>query len=191
MFMTKNFVLASGSPQRKLLLEQIDMVPSLIEAADIDETPKKDEKASAYVKRMAREKALSVARKHPGKIVLACDTIIVAGTQIIKKAHSDEEQTKVMKLISGKAHKVLSAVCVVDSKGKTRIRLSSTKILMKRMSDKEIDDYVNSKEWVGAAGYKIEGRLAAFVRKIIGSYSGVVGLPLFETRNLLVGAGIK
>ena len=191
MFMTKNFVLASGSPQRKLLLEQIDMVPSLIEAADIDETPKKDEKASAYVKRMAREKALSVARKHPGKIVLACDTIIVAGTQIIQKAHSDEEQTKVMKLISGKAHKVLSAVCVVDSKGKTRIRLSSTKILMKRMSDKEIDDYVNSKEWVGAAGYKIEGRLAAFVRKIIGSYSGVVGLPLFETRNLLVGAGIK
>lgn len=189
--MTRDFVLASGSPQRKVLLEQIGMTPFLIEAADIDETPKKDEKASAYVKRMAREKALCVAKKYPGKIVLACDTIIVAGTQIVQKAHSDEEQTKVMKLISGKAHKVLSAVCVVDSKGKAHIRLSSTKILMKRMSDKEIDDYVDSKEWVGAAGYKIEGRLAAFVRKIIGSYSGVVGLPLFETRNLLVGAGIK
>lgn len=189
--MTKDFILASGSLQRKLLLEQINMSPSLIEPADIDETPKKSEKASAYVKRMALEKALSVATKYPGKIVLACDTIIVAGTQIVQKAHSDEEQTKVMHLISGKAHKVLSAVCVVDPKGKARIRLSSTKILMKKMSDKEIEDYVNSKEWIGAAGYKIEGRLAAFVRKIIGSYSGVVGLPLFETRNLLIGAGIK
>ncbi len=189
--MAKNFILASGSPQRKLLLEQIEMVPSLIEPADIDETPKKDEKPTAYVKRMALEKAQNVAKKYPGKVVLACDTTIVAGSQIIQKAYSDEEQTKVMRLISGKAHKVLSAVCVIDSQGKASIRLSSTRILMKKMSEKEIEDYVKSKEWVGAAGYKIEGRLAALVRKMIGSYSGVVGLPLFETRNLLLGAGIK
>ena len=189
--MARDFILASGSPQRKLLLEQINMAPSLIEPADIDETPKNGEKAAAYVKRMALEKALSVAKKHPGKVVLACDTIIVAGTKIIQKAHSDEEQAMVMKLISGKAHKVLSAVCVVNSLGKPSVRLSSTKILMKRMSEQEISDYVKSKEWVGAAGYKIEGALAALVRKIIGSYSGVVGLPLFETRNLLIGAGVK
>ena len=189
--MTKDFILASGSPQRKLLLEQIGMAPSLIEPADIDETPKKSEKASAYVKRMALEKAESVAKKHPGKVVLACDTIIVVGTQIIQKAHTNEEQTKVMKLLSGKAHRVLSAVCVINSKGKASVRLSSTKIIMKRMSDKEIEHYVKTKEWVGAAGYKIEGCLASFVRKIIGSYSGVVGLPLFETRNMLIGAGIK
>lgn len=189
--MAKNFILASGSPQRKLLLEQIEMLPSLIEPADIDETPKKNEKPTAYVKRMALEKAQNVVKKHPGEVVLACDTIIVVGSQIIQKAHSDEEQTKVMRLISGKAHKVLSAVCVIDSQGKASIRLNSTRILMKKMSEKEIEDYVKSKEWVGAAGYKIEGRLAALVRKMIGSYSGVVGLPLFETRNLLLGAGIK
>lgn len=189
--MTKDFILASGSPQRKLLLEQIGLIPSLIEPADIDETPRKGEKASAYVKRMALEKARHAAEKHPGKVVLACDTVIVAGTRIIQKAQSDEEQISVMKLISGKAHRVLSAVCVIDAAGRESARLSTTKIIMKRMSDQEIRDYVMTKEWVGCAGYKIEGCLAALVRKIVGSYSGVVGLPLFETRNLLAAAGIK
>ncbi len=189
--MTKDFILASGSPQRKQLLEQIGMAPALIEPADIDETPQRGEKASAYVKRMALEKARHAAAKHPGKVVLGSDTIIVAGTRIIQKARNEEEQTKVMKLISGKAHRVLSAVCVINAEGKAAIRLNTTKIMMKKMSAQEISDYVACKEWVGCAGYKIEGRLAGLVRKMVGSYSGVVGLPLFETRNLLAGAGIK
>lgn len=189
--MIKDFILASSSPQRKQLLAQIGMEPCKIEPADIDETPQKNEKATAYVKRMALEKAKNVAHKNPKKVVLACDTIIVVQSKIVQKAHSDEEQMQIMKLLSGKSHKVLSAVCVIRNDGKYSIRVNSTKILMKRLSDTEIKDYVLSKEWVGCAGYKIEGALAGFVRKIIGSYSGVVGLPLFETRNLLNGAGIK
>ena len=188
--MVKDFVLASCSPQRRALLEQIGMVPIKIEPANINETPLKNEKATAYVKRMALEKARNVAEKNPNKVVLACDTIILANAKIIQKAHSDEEQIKVMKTLSGKSHKVLSAVCIIDTNGKQKIRLSTTKILMKNLSDKEIKDYVATKEWVGCAGYKIEGCLSGFVRKIIGSYSGVVGLPLFETRNLLNGVGI-
>ncbi len=189
--MTREFILASGSPQRKMLLEQINMFPALIEPANIDETPFKGENPSAYVKRMALEKARHVAQKHPGKVILGSDTVIVCGTRIIQKSHSNEEQAEVMRLLSGKAHRVLSAVCVIDAAGRETIRLNTTKIMMKRMSEQEIADYVASKEWVGCAGYKIEGCLAGLVRKMVGSYSGVVGLPLFETRNLLTGAGIK
>ncbi len=189
--MVKNFILASASPQRKALLEQINFAPAIICAADIDETPKDGEKAAAYVKRMALEKALFVANKYKDNVVLACDTIIVCGTKIIQKAKNKQEQERVMKMLSGKSHKVMSAVCVIDAKGKSSLRLNVTKIIMKNLSEKEIKDYVNCEEWVGCAGYKIEGRLAGYVRKIIGSYSGVVGLPLFETKNLLEGVGIK
>ncbi|MBR2033945.1 MAG: septum formation protein Maf [Alphaproteobacteria bacterium] len=189
--MSKTFILASGSPQRKLLLEQVGIVPSLVISADIDETPHDGEKPSAYVKRMAKEKALCIARTHPDSVVLGSDTIIVVGTKIIQKSHSDEEQVKVMRLLSGKAHKVLSAVCVVNETGKASIRLNSTRIVMKKLSEREIKDYVATKEWQGCAGYKIEGRLAGLVRKMVGSYSGVVGLPLFETLNLLNAEGIK
>ncbi len=189
--MVKNFILASSSPQRKLLLEQIGYTPKEICAADIDETEKKDEKPSAYVKRMAREKALKVSSLHEGEIVLACDTIVVCGRRLLHKAKNDEEQTQVMKALSGHAHHVLSAVCVIDAKGKISERLVDTRILMKQLTEEEIKNYVASKEWVGCSGYKIEGRMEAYVRKIIGSYSGIVGLPLYETKNLLNGAGIK
>ncbi|MBE6448931.1 MAG: septum formation protein Maf [Alphaproteobacteria bacterium] len=186
-----SFILASASPQRKALLEQIGLIPDIIEPANIDETPKKGEKPSAYVKRMAIEKARFVADKYRGRVVLGSDTIIVVGSDIIQKSKNDEEQIKVMKKLSGKSHKVLSAVCVINEQGKSSVRLNTTKILMKKLSDKEIIDYVSKKEWIGCAGYKIEGCLAGYVRKIIGSYSGVVGLPLFEARNLLNGAGIR
>ena len=189
--MIKNFILASQSPQRKMLLSQIDFEPAKIEPADIDETPKNREKPSQYVKRIAKEKALFVAEKNKGEVVLASDTVVVCGTTIIQKSHSDEEQIKVMQMLSGKTHKVLTGVCVVDAKGKAVVKLNTTKINMKKLSLKEIEEYVASKEWCGCAGYKIEGKLAGFVKQIIGSYSGVVGLPLFETRNLLIGAGIK
>ena len=189
--MKKDFILASQSPQRRLLLQQIGFEPLKTEPANIDETPRKKEKASEYVKRMALEKALSVAKKWPGKVVLAGDAVVVVNSKIIQKSNNDKEQEQVMQLLSGKNHKVLSAVCVVDAKGKTSLKLSTTKIKMKHLSKDEIKEYVASKEWVGCAGYKIEGCLAAFVRKIEGSYSGVVGLPLYETRNLLISAGVK
>ena len=188
--MIKDFILASQSPQRKLLLSQIGFEPSKIVPADIDETPKPNEKPSQYVKRMAKEKALYVASKNKRCVVLASDTIVVCGTTIIQKSKNDEEQIKVMKMLSGKTHRVLTSVCVVNNDGKATVRLNTTKIKMKKLTEEEINEYVASKEWCGCAGYKIEGKLAGFVRQIIGSYSSVVGLPLFETRNLLVGAGV-
>ena len=139
---------------------------------------------------MALEKALFVAKKYEGKVVLASDTVIVCGQKIIQKSANEDEQTKVMKILSGKSHKVLTAVCVVDRTGKKALRLNTTKIKMKKLSSKEIKDYVSSLEWKGCAGYKIEGMLGGFVEQIVGSYSGVVGLPLFEARNLLIGAGV-
>ena len=188
--MNKNFILASQSPQRKKLLEQIGFVPKKICSADIDETPKKTEKPSQYVKRMAFEKACHVSELFPQEVVLASDTIIVCGQRIIQKSNSAEEQTKVMKLLSGKTHKVLTAVCVIDSQKKASIRLNTTKIKMKCLTKTEILDYVASKEWMGCAGYKIEGMLGAFVIQMNGSYSGVVGLPLYEAKCLLNGAGV-
>ena len=189
--MKKDFILASQSPQRRRLLMQIGFEPAKIEAADIDETCQKGERPSAYVKRMAWEKALHVAEKHPGEIVLGGDTVIVVNSRIIQKARSNEEQEKVMKMLSGKTHRVLSAVCVVNREGKKALRLSTTKIQMKHLSEREIKDYVATREWEGCAGYKIEGCLAGLVRKISGSYSGVVGLPLYEARNMLISAGVK
>lgn len=188
--MVKNFILASQSPQRKMLLSQIGFEPLKIEPADIDETPEKGEKPSQYVKRMAKEKALFVANKNKGEVVLASDTIIVCGTTIIQKSKTDKEQEKVMKMLSGKTHRVLTSVCVVGKDGKAVVRLNTTKIKMKKLTQTEIKEYILSKEWCGCAGYKIEGLLAGFVKQIIGSYSGVVGLPLFEVRNLLIGAGV-
>ena len=181
---TKDFILASGSPQRRRLLEQIGYQPKLIEPADIDESNHKFEKPSSYVKRMALEKAQAVAAKHPGENILACDTVVVVGRRILHKSQNDEEQQKVMELLSGKAHRVLSAVCVVSREGKTALRCVSTRILMKKLSPQEIKDYVAGRDWGGCCGYKIEGALAAYVTRIIGSYSGIVGLPLYETKNL-------
>lgn len=188
---TKDFILASGSPQRKRLLEQIGYIPKLIEPADIDETPFKSEKASAYVKRMALEKGLHVAEKHPGEIVLSCDTVVVVGNRIIQKAHDDKEQERVMRMLSGKTHRVLSAVCVVNKDGRASVKLNTTKMVVKRMSEDEIKSYVAGHDWVGCSGYRSEGLMEAFVKKIMGSTSGVIGLPLYETKNLLNSAGIK
>lgn len=189
--MIKDFILASQSPQRKALLNQIGFEPAKIEPADIDETPYDKEKPSQYVKRMAKEKAVCVAAKNPNKVVLASDTIIVAGAHIIQKAKSDDKQRKVMKMLSGKTHKVLTGVCVIGKDGKLALRLNVNKIKMKRLSEEEIEDYIVSKEWCGCAGYRIEGLMGGFVEQLIGSYSGVVGLPLYEARNLLIGAGVK
>lgn len=188
---TKDFILASGSPQRIALLAQIGYVPKLVKPADIDENCKKGEKASAYVKRMACEKAAKIAAEFPGEVVLGGDTVVAVGNKILHKSKTDEEQVAVMQKLSGKTHRVLSAVCVIDQNGKSAVRLSVTRIQMKKLTEEEIRNYVAGHEWVGCCGYKIEGELAALVVKMIGSYSGVVGLPLYETRNLLLGIGIK
>jgi len=188
---TKDFILASSSPQRKRLLEQIGFRPKEIVAADIDETELVHERPLKYVRRMALQKALAVAELRPSENVLASDTIITVGLRIIHKSKTPEDQIKVMKLLSGRNHKVISAVCLRDKNGKITERIVTTRLSMKRLSDEEIASYVASNEWIGVCGYKIEGLLAGYVRNMVGSFSGIVGLPLYETRNLLLGAGIK
>ncbi len=188
MMMTpKDYVLASRSIHRLELLKTIGYEPVEVCGADIDETPFKGEKPTEYVKRMALEKALKVASEKKGKIIVASDTIIVMGRRIIQKSNNAFEQTKVMQMLSGKTNKVLTAVCVVDKTGKTRIRVSETKVYMKRMSYQEIKDYVASNEWVGCCGYTVEGRLQGYIKKIVGSYSSVVGIDLYITKQLLDG----
>ncbi len=189
--MTKDFILASGSLQRQALLAQIHYEPKLVEPADIDETPLRGEKPSAYVKRMAREKALHVAQRHPGEVVLSGDTVVVCGSRILQKADNEAEQEKVMRLLSGRTHRVLSAVCAVDRQGKPVVRLNVTRVKMKKLSEGELKAYLAGGEWKGCSGYKIEGELAGYVQQMTGSYSGVVGLPLYETKQLLNGIGIR
>ncbi len=186
-----DFILASGSPQRRALLEKVGFLPKKIDPADIDESVHQYEKPVAYVKRMAREKALKAAEKNPGENILAGDTVVCVGQRILHKSHNDEEQREVMQLLSGRACRVISAVCVVRRDGKVGQKCVTSRVVTKKLSQQEIDDYVNGHEWVGCCGYKIEGSFEAFVRQIVGSYSGIVGLPLFETVNLLKGMGIK
>lgn len=187
----KNFILASGSPQRRALLESIGYAPKGICAANIDETPLAGEKPLPYIRRMARAKALAVAADMPGENILSADTIIVADRRIIQKSPDAATQTEVMKLLSGRTHRVITSVCLSAQNGRISQKTVTTKIVMKHLDNTEIEEYVASGEWYGVAGYKIEGMLAGYVKKIVGSYSGVIGLPLYETKNLLNGAGIR
>ena len=179
----KDFILASGSVHRLALLKTIGYEPKGIVRADIDESEKEHEKPLAFVKRMAFEKAVN-------EVIMSADTIVVVNNKILHKSKSPEEQTAVMRALSGKAHRVITSVCVCSRDGKISQRTVTTRILMKKMSEREIKEYVASNEWVGVVGYSIEGLLGAYVKKIIGSYSGVVGLPLYEAKNLLAGEGV-
>ncbi len=185
-------LLASSSPRRRDLIAQLGVEPACIFSPDIDETPVRREDPARYAQRMAREKAAAAVGVLPGAVVLAADTTVAAGQRIIgPPTQSDDEVIACLKLLSGRRHRVHSAVCVIDAAGLARERLSTTIVAFKRLSEKEIDAYVACGEGVGkAGGYAIQGRAAGFVRLISGSYSGVVGLPLFETRALLVTAGV-
>ena len=187
----KDFILASASPHRLALLEQIGYAPKTVAPADIDESVKKGENPTAYVKRMALEKALKSASLNPNENILAGDTVVCVGSRILHKSKNDEEQTAVMKLISGRSSRVISAICLISKDGKISQRCVESRVITKRLSDAEIKEYVDGHEWIGCCGYKIDGCFAGYVQKIIGSYPGIVGLPLFETQNLLRGIGVK
>ena len=181
-------VLASASPRRLELLERIGVVPDEVAPAQIDETPRLAELPRDYACRMAAEKAAAVAR--PGTLTLAADTVVAVGRRILPKADDEATARAALSRLSGRRHRVLSAVTLIDAEGKPRHRLSRTIVAFKRFSDAELDLYVASGEWRGkAGGYAIQGSAEALVRMISGSHSGVVGLPLFETRALLRAAG--
>lgn len=181
-------ILASASPRRLELLARLGVVPDSVVPAEIDETPRKAEVPNLYACRMAMEKAAAVAE--PGSLILAADTVVAAGRRILPKTESEDEARLALSLLSGRRHRVQSAVAVADSQGRIRTRLSTSLVAFKRLSTEEIEAYLASGEWRGkAGGYAIQGRAEALVRMLSGSHSGVMGLPLYETRALLRAAG--
>jgi len=183
-------VLASASPRRLDLLARIGLTPDAIDPADIDETPGASEAPAAHARRLAAGKAATVAARHPGAVVLAADTVVAVGRRILPKTERADEARACLALLSGRRHRVHSAVTVVDTDGVARHRLSTTIVTFKRLTTREIDQYLAGGEWRGkAGGYAVQGHAEAFVRYLAGSHSGVVGLPLFETRALLAAAG--
>jgi len=184
-------ILASASPRRLDLLARIGVVPSAVDPADIDETPFPGELPRVHVARLAAAKAAAVGERHAGSVVLGADTVVAVGRRILPKAEDAATAERCLNLMSGRRHHVLTAVTVIDAGGTARHRLSDTIVTFKPLSAVEIAAYLESGEWQGkAGGYAIQGRAEAFVRFLAGSHSGVVGLPLFETRNLLITAGI-
>ena len=181
-------VLASSSPRRRELLARLGIAPDEVRAADIDETPRKGERPRDYATRMAREKAAACA--DPERFVLAGDTVVAAGLRVLPKAESEAEARRCLELLGGRRHRVLSAVALLHPDGTLRERLSETIVRFKPLSHEEVEAYLASGEWQGkAGGYAIQGSAEGLIAWIQGSHSGVVGLPLFETRALLKAAG--
>ncbi len=184
-------ILASASPRRLALLAQIDVVPHAVDAADLDETPRRGEQPVPHAVRLAAAKAAAVATRHPGAVVLAADTVVAVGRRILPKADTAAAARACLTLLSGRRHRVVTAVTVIDASGAPRHAVSISTVTFKRLENNEISRYLDSGEWHGkAGGYAIQGRAAALVRAFSGSWTGVIGLPLFETRRLLRGAGI-
>lgn len=181
--------LASASPRRRDLLAQICVTPDDIDPANIDEMPRANETPRAYVFRMAVEKARAVAARRPADLVLAADTVVAAGRRILPKAEEAAAARACLELISGRSHRVYTGVALAVPGGAVRTRVVETRVKVARLDPAAIDAYLDCDEWRGkAGGYAIQGRFAAHVVSIIGSYSNVVGLPLHETANLLRGA---
>jgi septum formation protein len=183
-------VLASASPRRLDLLARLGVVPDAVIPAEIDEAPRVGELPVPYAARMAAEKAAAVAAAEEDALVLAADTVVAAGRRILPKAETAAEARSALALLSGRRHRVHSAVTLIAPDGKARHRVSTTIVAFKRLEPAELEAYIASGEWHGKAGaYAIQGRAEALVRFLSGSHSGVVGLPLYETRALLRAAG--
>lgn len=182
-------VLASASPRRLDLLAQVGIVPDVVAPADLDETPGATELPRVYAERLAAEKAAAVATEHGRAFVLAADTVVACGRRILPKAETEEEARSCLNLLSGRAHRVYTGISLIKD-GKQRTKSVMTRVQVARLSDAELNAYLACGEWRGkAGGYAIQGRAAAFIRRLNGSYSNVVGLPLYEAVNLLKGNG--
>ncbi len=191
-----DLVLASESPRRLALLEQIGIEPTALRPASIDETPKKGERPRSLAQRLARLKALASHERIQDEpqlqnaFVLSADTVVAVGRLSIGKPEYLDEAAKALATLSGRTHKVYTAICLVTPEGRVRMRTVETRVRMKRLNRQEIESYLACGEWRGkAGGYAIQGIAGAFIQKIVGSYSNVVGLPLIEVVNLLVGEG--
>ena len=180
-------ILASASPRRRELLAQIGIVPDLIAPTDIDETRRKDEPPRALAERLAREKA---AASPEAGYVLAADTVVALGTRNLEKAADAMEAEAFLRLLSGRSHQCITGIAVKAPDGRVQARTVLARVRMKRLTDAEIAAYVASGEWQGkAGGYGIQGMAGGFISHINGSYTAIVGLPLYETKALLEGMG--
>ena len=185
------FVLASASPRRRELLARLGIELARIVAPDIDETPQSGELPRAHAIRLAIEKTRAAAALAPGAFVLAGDTVVGVGRRILPKAEDEATARQCLKLISGRRHRVFSAVALSTPDGTVREALSETALRFKRLSPAEIEAYIAGGEWHGkAGGYAIQGSAEGFCLWLQGSHSGVMGLPLYETRKLLIAAGL-
>jgi septum formation protein len=189
-------VLASGSPRRLALINQAGIEPEALRPADLDETPLRGELPRACANRLARAKAdaaLEIVRMDDelkGAYILSADTVVAVGRRILPKAELLDQAAQCLRLLSGRNHRVHSAVCLVTPNEAFRQRLVETRVRFKRLSDEDIEAYLASGEWRGkAGGYAVQGIAGSFVVKIVGSYTNVVGLPLYETTTLLAGEG--
>jgi septum formation protein len=194
----QKLVLASGSPRRIELLQQAGIEPDRVFPADVDETPQRAEHPRSLAKRLSRakaEKAYGALKDDPdlaNAFILAADTVVAVGRRILPKAELTEEASNCLKLLSGRAHRVYSGVCLVTPAGKIRQRLVETRVRFKRFSREELESYLASGEWRGKAGaYAVQGLAGSFVVKMVGSYTNVVGLPLYETVGLLTADGFN
>jgi len=185
-------VLASASPRRLDLLRQIGLTPDAVEAADLDEAPHSDETPRRLAVRLAEAKAVHVAARLPDAFVLGADTVVAVGRRVLPKADDAAEVRACLRLLSGRAHRVLTGIAVAAPGGRVASRLVESRVHFKRLSDADVDAYLACGEGIGkAGGYAIQGRAGALVISLQGSYSGVVGLPLYETANLLAGLGFR
>ena len=189
-------ILASASPRRLALLQQVGIEPDLLKPTDLDEAPKRSELPRSLAIRLAEEKALAArgwalgTEEWADSFVLAADTVVAVGRRILPKAEVSDEAIECLRLLSGRAHRVWTGLALMTPRGSLRTKLVETRIRFKRLSHAEIEDYIASGEWQGkAGGYAIQGLAGAFPIKLVGSYTNVVGLPLTETLGLLEGAG--
>ncbi|HEV2082572.1 MAG TPA: Maf family protein [Brevundimonas sp.] len=182
-------VLASASPRRLELLAQIGVVPDRVDPADVDETPQKSETPPRLAERLARSKARVVADRAPEAVVLAADTVVAVGRRLLEKPADAAEAERFLRLLSGRNHRVFTGVAVARGE-RLSTRVVETRVSLKPLSDGEIVRYLATGDWRGkAGGYAIQGPAGAFVRRIVGSHPAVMGLPLYETMQLLTGVG--
>ncbi len=173
------------------MLAQIGVTPSRVAPADIDETPHRDELPRPHALRLAQEKAAAISSA-PDEFVLAADTVVAVGRRILPKAETEAQARACLELLTGRRHHVMTAIAVRAPDGRVASRVNDTAVIFNRLTSAQIDSYIKSGEWQGkAGGYAIQGLAAAYIRQIVGSYSAVVGLPLFETAQLLRGLGFK
>ncbi len=183
-------ILASASPRRLQLLAQVALAPDFVDPSDIDESALPSETPRQTAGRLAAAKAAAVAARRPGAFVLAADTVVAVGRRALGKPETADEAAGMLRLLSGRNHRVYTGIAVTAPDGRQSSRVSETRVAFKRFAPADTAVLIDSGEWRGVAGgYRIQGRAGAFITQLIGSYSGVVGLPLYETVSLLNGLG--